>query len=87
MSRSTVQKVLWGGGIAVGVLLVVLGGIWIWQGVAARNEVHDTIAQEQIVGSEDMSPANIQPAIAEAGLTGEIAVPSCDVAGKAIDNG
>jgi hypothetical protein len=71
----------WLGGMAAGVLLVVLGAIWIWQGASARSEVHDTISREQIVGTPDMSPATFKGEVAG------IQTPSCDVAGKKIDNG
>lgn len=81
------KKVLWGGGVISGVLLVVLGAVWIFAGVNARGEVHDTITQEQIVGSPDMSPTTIVAGIKEAGLEGKVDVPSCSVADKTIDSG
>lgn len=87
MNSPRARKVLWGGGIAVGVLLVVLGAVWIWQGASARSEVHDTISQEQIVGSPDMSPEGIRPALVEAKLVDKVTVPDCDVAEEAIDTG
>jgi hypothetical protein len=71
----------WLGGMAAGVLLVVLGAIWIWQGASARGEVHDTISREQIVGSPDMSPATFE------GEVEGVDIPSCDVAGEEIDTG
>jgi hypothetical protein len=71
----------WLGGMAAGVLLVVLGGIWIWQGASARSEVHDTISREQIVGTPDMSPATFE------GEVEGVEIPSCDVAEEEIDTG
>jgi len=81
MDRERLRRMFWVGGMAAGVLLVVLGAIWIWQGASARGEVHDTISREQIVGSPDMSPATFE------GETEGIDIPSCDVAGEEIDTG
>lgn len=68
-------------------LLVVLGAFWIYAGVNARDEVHDTITQEQIVGSPDMSPTTILPGIKEAGLSGKVTIPDCSVADAPVTNG
>jgi hypothetical protein len=81
MHGERIRKVAWLGGLAAGALLVVLGAIWIWQGVSARSEVHDTISREQITGTPDMSPATFKGEVAG------VATPSCDVAGKKIDTG
>jgi len=84
---STTRKLLWGGGVLAGVLLVVLGAVWIYAGATSRSEVHDTITQEQIVGSPDMSPTAILPGLKEAGIEGKVDVPSCSVADDPITNG
>lgn len=84
---STTRKVLWGGGVAAGVLLIVLGAVWIYAGVNARSEVHDTITQEQIVGSPDMSPTTILSGLKEAGLEGKVSVPDCNVADVPVTDG
>lgn len=81
------KKLLWGGGVVAGALLVILGAVWIVAGANARGEVHDTITQEQIVGSPDMSPTTITAGIAEAGLEGTVSIPSCSVADEPITNG
>ena len=81
MNRDRLRRMFWIGGIAAGVLLVVLGAIWIWQGVSARSEVHDTISREQIVGTPDMSPATFE------GEVEGVEIPSCDVAEEEIDTG
>ncbi len=83
----TTRKLLWAGGVGAGALLVILGAVWIVIGVNARGEVHDTITQEQISGSADMSPTTILPGIKEAGLEGKVAIPSCSVADKPVTNG
>ena len=84
---STTRKLLWGGGVLAGVLLVVLGAVWIYAGATSRSEVHDTITQEQIVGSPDMSPTAILPGLKEAGIEGKVDVPSCSVADDPVTNG
>ena len=73
------------GGIVAGLVLIAFGVGAIVIGLAGRGEVNATIAQEQIVGSPDMTPALIAVSAKEAGLT--VALPTCDVAGKAIANG
>jgi hypothetical protein len=83
----TTRKLLWAGGVLAGVLLIVLGGVWIAIGASARGEVHDTITQEQITGSPDMSPTAILEGIESAGLTGKISVPTCSVAEEPVTNG
>ena len=66
---SNLRKLFWAGGLVAGVLLIVAGALWIWQGVDGRNEVHATITREQIVGSPDMSPEAIKEGIAKASAT------------------
>ena len=80
------RKVLEYGGIAAGVVLIAFGIAAISMGVNARSEVHDSLAAEMIVGSDDMSPALIQEGINEAGLTG-VDVPSKDIVGEEINTG
>jgi hypothetical protein len=81
MDDSRMRKAFWIGGLAAGVLLIVLGGIWIWQGASARSEVHDTISREQIVGSPDMSPETFE------GEVEGVTIPTCDVADEEITSG
>ena len=81
MDRDRLRRMFWLGGMAAGVLLVVLGAIWIWQGASARSEVHDTISREQIVGTPDMSPATFE------GEVEGVEIPACDVAEEEIDTG
>ncbi len=81
MDDARMRKAFWIGGLAAGALLIILGGIWIWQGASARSEVHDTISREQIVGSPDMSPATFE------GEVEGVTIPTCDVADKEISSG
>jgi hypothetical protein len=72
-------------GIIAALVLVAFGVGAIVIGLNGRSEVSATIKQEQIVGSPDMKPDLIAIAAKEAGLN--VALPTCDVAGKAITNG
>jgi hypothetical protein len=81
-SLSNLRKLFWAGGLVAGVLLIVAGGLWIWQGADARDEVQDTISREQIVGSPDMGRTSFEDETPP-GVT----LPTCDVAGEAITTG
>jgi len=80
------RRILEIGGIAAGVVMIAFGIGSLALGINARNTVSDELTREFIVGSEDMSPAEIEKAVAEAGLT-NVDIPSCDVAEKEIENG
>ena len=49
--------------------------------------VQDELSAEKIVGSPDMSPEGITPAVQEAGLEDVVEIPDCDVAEEEIDTG
>jgi hypothetical protein len=83
---SNLQKLFWAGGLVAGVLLIVAGALWIWQGVDGRNEVQATISREQIVGTPDMNPEEIRAGIAESGVEIDD-IPTCDVADEPITTG
>jgi hypothetical protein len=55
-------------------------------GPVGRSYVQDQLARDAIVGSADMTPAKIEPAIKQAGLEG-VSAPSCSVAGEKVDTG
>ena len=80
------RKFLELGGFIAGALLIVFGVVVIALGVSGRSTVQSSLGQEQIVGSPDMTPALIKVAADEAGLT-NVSLPTCSVAGKAIDTG
>ena len=73
-------------GIAASAVLIVFGVASMIIGTNGRSTVRDNLAAEKIVGSDDMTPTAIAAAAKEAGLK-NIVVPSCSVAGKAVDNG
>jgi hypothetical protein len=74
------------GGIIAGVVMIAFGVGALVMSINARNTVSDELKQEQIVGSADMNPTDIEAAMKEAGLEG-VAVPSCDVAEQPIESG
>ena len=82
----TGRRILEIGGIVAGVLMIAFGIGALVMGINARNTVSDELTQEQIVGSPDMNPTDIEAAMKEAGLE-NVAVPSCDVAEQPVENG
>jgi hypothetical protein len=83
----TKRKVFEYGGLLAGVVLIAFGIGALLLSFDARSTVSDELKREQIVGSDDMSPSAIQAGIDEAGLTGQVSAPSCDVAGEPINTG
>lgn len=74
------------GGVAAGVIMVAFGVGSLVLGINARSTVGDELKREFIVGSSDMSPAEIEKAVEAAGLS-NVPIPSCDVAEKEIKTG
>ena len=74
------------GGVIAGSLLVIFAIGAIAMGVVGRNEVHNSVAQELIVGTPDMTPAAIKKEAASAGLK-NITFPTCSVANESINTG
>ncbi len=76
------------GGFIAAAVLIVFGIGAIAMGVNARSTVNDTLNQEQIVGTPDMTPTAIKAEAKQAGLNiGQITFPTTSVAGEAITNG
>ncbi len=74
------------GGIVASAVLIIFGVASIGLGIAGRDTVRSNLGAEKIVGSPDMTPKAIAAEAKAAGLT-NVDLPSCSVAGKAIDNG
>ena len=81
------RKVFEIGGLVAAAVLIAFGVGAIVLGVNGRSTVRDSLQLEQIVGSEDMSPAAIAAEAKEAGLPATVSLPTVDVAGKPIDTG
>ena len=80
------KKILEIGGFISGAILIAFGVAVIALGFSGRATVNDSLKQEKIVGSPDMTPALIKEEATKAGLTG-IKFPTRAVAGKEINNG
>jgi hypothetical protein len=76
------------GGVVAAAILVAFGVVAIVMGLNGRSTVTDTLKQEKIVGSPDMTPAAIKAEAKKAGLAvDKIEFPTMAVAGKAINSG
>ena len=73
-------------GVASSVVLIAFGIGAIIAGIAGHNTVRDNLAKEQIVGTPDMTPSAIAAEAKAAGLK-NVSLPTCSVAGKAVDTG
>ncbi|MDX6377656.1 MAG: hypothetical protein QOE98_1959 [Gaiellaceae bacterium] len=75
------------GGFIAAAVLIAFGAVAIFMGFNGRSTVQSSLKLEAITGSEGMNPATIAADAKKAGLPATIALPTCDVAGKAIDSG
>ena len=76
------------GGFVAAAVLIIFGIGAIFMGWNAQNTVSDTLAQEQIVGTPDMTPSAIKAEAQKAGLdVSSLSVPSESVANLPIDTG
>lgn len=80
------RKLFEWGGFGAGAILVGFGVAAIAMGFSGRATVSDSLKQEKIVGSADMTPAAIAKEAQQAGLKG-VDLPTVSVAGKAINSG
>src|SRR6187401_460648 len=85
--EAEMRKLLQIGGFVAAAVLIVFGVVAIVMGVNGRNTVQNSLTQEHIVGSPDMTPALIKAEAKKAGLPSTTSFPTVSVAGKAIDNG
>ena len=75
------------GGLVAAAILIAFGVVAIVMGVNGRSTVQTSLAQEKIVGTPDMTPAQIRAGAKEAGLPDDLAFPTMSVAGLEIDSG
>jgi hypothetical protein len=80
------RRLLEYGGVVAGIVLIGFGIGALVMSFDARSTTRDELQRENIVGSPDMSPEEIQAGIEEAGLT-DVDIPSCDVAEQPIESG
>jgi hypothetical protein len=85
----TQKRIFEFGGYIAAAILIAFGVAAIVMGVNGRNEVRTDVKREYIVGSPDMNKTAILAEAREAKLPASIMadLPTCDVAGQAIDTG
>jgi hypothetical protein len=82
------RKLLEWGGFAAGAVLITFGVVAIVMGFSGRSTVADSLKQERIVGTADMTPSAIKTEATKAGLdVNAIDLPTVAVAGKTINSG
>ena len=74
------------GGVIAGFILIAFGVASIALSANGRTTVRDSVSAEAIVGTDDMTPSAIKEEAAAAGLK-NVDLPTCSVAGKAINSG
>jgi hypothetical protein len=75
-------------GMVAAIVLIAFGVASIAIGIKGRNTVHNSLAEQKIVGTPDMTPAGIKAEAAKAGLdVSRLGIPSCSVANKTITSG
>jgi hypothetical protein len=84
---TTKQKIFSWGGVAAGIILVAFGIAAIGLSVQGHNTVNSSLQEQQITGTPDMTPSAIKGEAKAAGLPASIKLPTCSVAGKAVDTG
>jgi hypothetical protein len=75
------------GGVVAAAVLVAFGIVAIVMGVNGRSTVRDSLKQEYVVGTPDMTKAGIAAEAKKAGLPSSIKLPTANLAGKPIDTG
>lgn len=82
------KKALEIGGVIASVVLIAFGIGAIAMGIDGSNTVEENLAQEQIVGTPDMTPEAIEAEVEEAGLSpAELSLPECSIAEEQVETG
>ena len=80
------SRVWWIGGVVAGAVMIAFGIVVIVLALNGHNTVQDELKNQQITGTPDMTPTAIKAEADKAGLK-DVDLPTCSVAGEAIDNG
>lgn len=80
------KRLLEYGGYAAAVVLVAFGIGALVLSINGKSTVKNSLTDEKIVGSADMTPDAIAEEAQKAGLSG-VDLPSCSVAGQEVDTG
>jgi len=81
------KKIFEFGGVAAGVVLIAFGIAAIVLGINGKSTVASSLKEQAIVGTPDMTPSGIAAEAKAAGLPATIKLPTCSVAGLAVNNG
>jgi hypothetical protein len=84
VSRNNIFR--WGG-VASGVILIAFGIAVIVLALGGRSTVNNSLKDEKITGTPDMTPAAIKQEVAGQAWANGYDFPSCSVAGKAVEDG
>ncbi|MGB7587231.1 MAG: hypothetical protein WBM00_00825 [Solirubrobacterales bacterium] len=80
------RKVLEIGGVIAAVILIAFGAGAVVIGLQGRTTVSDSLKEEHIVGSNEMTASEVAAEAKQDGITG-VKLPTCSVAGEVIDSG
>ena len=75
------------GGYAAGAVLIAFGIAVIALALNGRSTVHDSLKDEKIMGTPDMTPAAIAKEAKQAGLPASVSLPTCSVANQPVNDG
>lgn len=76
------------GGMVAAIVLIAFGVASIVIGANGQSTIHNSLAEQKVVGTPDMTPAGIKAEATKAGLdVSKLSIPSCSVANKAITSG
>jgi len=81
------NQVLRWGGVVSGAVLIAFGVVVIVLSINGHSTVTDELKQQQITGTPDMTPAGIKAEVAGQDWAKNVALPTCSVAGQAVDTG
>ena len=80
------SRVWWIGGVVAGAVMIAFGIVVIVLAINGQSTVKSELKNQQIIGTPDMTPTAIKAEAGKAGLE-NVDLPTCSVAGEAIDNG
>jgi hypothetical protein len=75
------------GGVAAGIVLIAFGVAAIVLGNNGKSTVSTELKNQQIVGTPDMTPSGIKAEVAGQAWAKNVTLPTCSVAGQAVDTG
>jgi hypothetical protein len=85
--EGTMKRFLEIGGVAAGVVLIAFGVAAIVLSMNGKSTVATELKNQQIVGTPDMTPKGIKAQVAGQAWAKDVTLPTCSVAGQAVNNG